>query len=141
MLDGRIALVIALLAPACDSTKKDCEHAREVMASEWERNAKAAIATVEAGQRHALKTASAKEVTHLRRVFVDICVAQPESARACVAKIDDFLRVKREQQTDNRHCGVHDAACHAAAKPAAESPLLDCEEPLDALMKAVSDGL
>lgn len=137
----RIALVSLLLAVGCDREKKDCEHARDVMAGEWERNAKEAIATVDSSHRAELQRQAAKEVEHLRGVFVERCVAQPEATKRCVARIDELLAAERGRKTALDGCAMDDEACHDKASKAADATLADCREPLDALMAAVNEGL
>ncbi|HWB77430.1 MAG TPA: hypothetical protein VG755_20830 [Nannocystaceae bacterium] len=114
---------VLLVLAACDPAKKDCEHARDVMAGEWDRRAKEAIATVPASDRGKLEQQAAKESEQLRKSFVEVCVAQPEATRACVAKIDELL--KQEQ----------------ARKPGDAKAAGECEAPMAALMEALQAKL
>lgn len=119
----RIPFAILLVLAACNSVKQNCEHARDVVATEGERRAKEAIATVAAGDRTRLEQQAAKETEHLRKVFVDVCVAQPEATQKCIAKIDELAKLDRER------------------RKSPESSADECDAPLDALMKEVLKGM
>ena len=119
----RIPVALLLLLAACDSVKKDCEHARDVVASEGERRAKEAIATVAQSHRAELEQQAAKETEHMRKVFVDVCVAQPEPTHKCIARIDELAKLERER------------------RKSATSSTHECDAPLDALMKDVMKGM
>jgi len=134
-----MGLVVVLLAVGCNAVEKNCEHARDVMAAESERAAKEAIATVEPGQRAELERLAAGEVEHLRKVFVEKCVAQPEATQACIAKIDELLALEHTRKQAIERCGT-DEACYDAAKAAAEKSAGECGAAMGPLMNAVNGG-
>ncbi len=137
MIRARTGLVVVLLALGCDAAKKNCEHARDVVVAEADRAAKAAIATVAPQQRAELERVSARETEHMRNVFVEKCVAQPEATQACIARIDELLAAEQTRKEASERCAGDDA-CYEAAKAAAEKAAGECGAAMGALMKAVN---
>jgi hypothetical protein len=104
---GRLSLLLVLLvllAPACESKQKVCEHARDRLVEMTELDGKAAISDAPADQKSTAKTYADRITTAISDGFVEPCLELTDAERECLAKIDDFADATIEANENMLAC-------------------------------------
>jgi hypothetical protein len=141
----RTAALGCLALAACNTTQKHCEHARDVIMGEAERDMNAALEHADPQARAQVEGRARAQLDTAKSSFVAHCMALDEDGKKCIARVDeldklDTVRRKAvEACRDNEH-DAPDMACQEEATRAAEasaagSGLEHCWETLDAFSK------
>lgn len=136
-----LSLVLVSLA-ACNQTQKNCEHARDVYVRNAERETKAALATVAAGDRARLERAAKADIEKAKAEFVTHCLALDEAGQACIARIDEIEKADVDKRAAVEACpkdqyGFPEAACEDRAKAAQATIVGPCDEQLGAVVAKI----
>lgn len=138
------ALAVAvLLALACNTPTKRCEHGRDVFVKNFQGGVDAALATIDdAAERAGLVAESKAELVQINARFVEACLALPENGQVCMGKIEELLAADVAARHAQRACpaaanGLPDPVCEDAAQKQRDLVWGDCEAVLEPLQKTL----
>lgn len=83
-------VLLVLLAPACKSKQKVCEHARDRLVEMTELEGKAAISDAPSDQKSTAQSYADRVTNAVRDGFVEPCLELDDTELECLAKIDAF---------------------------------------------------